>query len=235
MHRAHALYAKPQVKDESELIARYAPMIERLARRMAARAGIPGLEDDLWSAGALGLVDASHRFEAERGVKFETFAEHRVRGAMLDEMRQLDHLPRRLRARSEEAARARRNLQQTLGREATDAEVANQLKITEGELADVENAAQPPTPLDPELIPGAEGPEPDEVADNARKVRWLTKQVTQLPERLQMILALHYQEGCTYREIAALLKVSEPRVCQLHAEALDLLRTSPGAPSDSAG
>jgi len=97
MQRAYA------ARDESSaLIARHAAMIDRVARRVAARAGMPELSEELWSAGAMGLLDAARRFEPGREIRFETFAEHRVRGAMLDELRRLDHLPRRMRARVKE-------------------------------------------------------------------------------------------------------------------------------------
>ena len=229
MHRAHTLYASPARSPEDELILKHAPMIDRLARRMANKAGIPSLQDDLWSAGALGLLEAERRFEQGRGAKFETFAEHRVRGAMLDEMRRLDHLPRRLRERSEDVAKARRELAVALGRPAADDEVAGKLEMSESELHEVEGAALPQVELDPDRDAHDELPAPEELIDTARQTERLALQIKRLPERLQMVLSLHYQEGCTYREIAGLLKISEPRVCQLHAQALEKLRDAVGA------
>jgi RNA polymerase sigma factor FliA len=235
MHRAHAIYAAaPKQQEETELIQRYAPLIERLARRMAAKSGIPSLQDDLWSAGALGVVDAARRFEPGRGVKFETFAEHRVRGAMLDEMRRLDHLPRRLRERSEAVAKARRELATALGRPASDLEVADAMQMTEAELIDVEGAAAPPSQLDPEQELRSDAPPVEEQLDLARQTKLLAEHVEKLPERLRTILGLHYQEGCTYREIAQLLNISEPRVCQLHAQALEKLRDAVSGAIDHA-
>ena len=228
MHRAHALYAAPARSAEDELILKHAQMIDRLARRMANKAGIPSLQDDLWSAGALGLLDAARRFEEGRGARFETFAEHRVRGAMLDEMRRLDHLPRRLRERSEDVAKARRELAVALGRPAEDEEVAGKLDMTASELHDVEGAALPLVELDPDHDGNDETPPPEERLDRARQSKRLAGLIGRLPERLQMVLSLHYQEGCTYREIAGLLKISEPRVCQLHAQALEKLRDAAG-------
>ena len=234
MHRAHAIYAAAPRNDETELIQRYAPLIDRLARRMATKAGIPSLQDDLWSAGALGLVDAARRFETGRGVKFETFAEHRVRGAMLDEMRKLDHLPRRLRERSDAVSKARRELAQALGRPVFDSEVAEQMQMTATELAEVEGAAAPPAQLDPEFELRGEMPQIEDQLDFARQSKLLSQHVDKLPERLKTILGLHYQEGCTYREIAQLLKISEPRVCQLHAQALEKLRDAVGGVQEAA-
>jgi RNA polymerase sigma factor for flagellar operon FliA len=167
-------------------------------------------------------------------VQSETFAAHRVRGAMLAAMRRLDHLPRRLRERSEAVAKARRELAQALGRPASDAEVADNLQMTEMELADVEGAAAPPVQLDPESEMRSETPAVEEQLDTARQTKMLAGHIERLPERLRMILALHYQEGCTYREIAELLKISEPRVCQLHAQALEKLRDAVGGVEEAA-
>ncbi|MBS2022417.1 MAG: sigma-70 family RNA polymerase sigma factor [Deltaproteobacteria bacterium] len=228
MHRAHSAYAPARTEDDV-LIERHATMLLRLSRSIAARTGNPSIEGDLWTAGALGLVDAARRFEHGRGAKFESFAEHRVRGAMLDELRRLDHLPRRMRARSEQVAKARRKMTQELGRTATDDEIAGSLGMSTEELTEVEGAALPPAPLDPELIPEGTGPAPDEELDRSRKVMWLTQQVKNLPERLRTVLGLIYQEGCTYREIAQMMDVSEPRICQLHAQALELLREAAGS------
>jgi RNA polymerase sigma factor for flagellar operon FliA len=224
MHRVPAIYAAAPALDEAELIARYGHLIEKTARRLAVKSGIQSLEDDLWSAGALGLLEAARRFEPGRGARFETFAEHRVRGAMLDEMRRLDHLPRRLRERSDQVAKARRDLATALGRPATDDEVVRKMRISHEELVDVEGAAQPFAPLDPEQTTPSDAEMADDLLERGRLGKRLAEQITKLPERLQTVLGLHYQEGCTYREIAQLLKVSEPRVCQLHAQALDLLR-----------
>src|SRR5688500_10775573 len=101
MHRAIANYATGS-QDEGQVIRKYSGIIDRLARRFVMRTGLSSAYDDLWSAGALGLVEAVRRFDGSKGASFETFAEHRVRGAMLDELRRLDHLPRRLRNRTDD-------------------------------------------------------------------------------------------------------------------------------------
>jgi len=223
VHRAHVLYAEAS-GDDATLIGRHAELIDRVARRLATRAGMPGLREDLWSAGALGLLDAARRFDGARGIRFETFAEHRVRGAMLDELRRMDHLPRRLRDRVQAAARARATLAQQHGRPATDDEVAAALHLDVPELLELEGTAQPLVPLDPEVLAGLDEPSPEAELERRQLARGLAARIARLPDRLQMILALHYQEDRTYREIADLLGVSEPRVCQLHRQALDLLR-----------
>jgi RNA polymerase sigma factor for flagellar operon FliA len=221
-HRAHSLYANSS--DDAELIGRHASMIDRVARRLAARTGLSNLREDLWSSGALGLVDAARRFDGARGIRFETFAEHRVRGAMLDELRRMDHLPRRLRDRTQQAQRARASIAQENGRPASDEEVAAALHVGLDELMDIEGAAQPPVPLDPEVLARIDQPTPEAEVEKRQLSAALAEKIGRLPERLQLLLALHYQEDRTYREIAEVLGVSEPRICQLHQQALKLLR-----------
>src|SRR3569832_1115907 len=108
MHRALAPYSSASAGNEAVvLFLRYSSVIDRIARRIVMRTGLQSAIDDLWLVGALGLMEASRRFDATRGVTFETFVEHRVRGAMLDELRRKDHLPRRLRSRTDDVQKAR--------------------------------------------------------------------------------------------------------------------------------
>jgi RNA polymerase sigma factor for flagellar operon FliA len=223
MHRAHALYGSAN-SDDNALVREHAAMIERCARRIAAKAGAPHLADDLWSAGALGLIDAAGKFETGRGVLFTTYAEHRVRGAMLDELRRMDHLPRRMREKSDAVAHMRKRLAQEQGRPAEDAEVARAMDLTLADLAEIEATALPPAALDLDIVAFFDSPGPEEQASRRQQAAQLAAQIARLPERLQTVLGLHYVEGCTYREIAQMLEVSEPRVCQLHAEAVARLR-----------
>lgn len=226
MHRAQALYAAAD--SDAVLIERYAGLIDRVARRLSMRIGFPQLEDDLWSAGALGLLDAARRFDAQRSVKFESFAEHRIRGAMLDELRRMDHLPRRLRAQTEKVTRARQKLSQQLGREGTTEEVAQAVGISVDTLAGIELLKQPHLPLGPALLTPSADPSAEEKLDRQQVLAGLTQAIGALPPRLQTLLALHYTEEFTYREIARLLEVSEARVCQLHGEAIEKLRSALG-------
>ncbi len=221
MQRAHARYAS---EGEPALIARHAGLIDRLARRISARTGGAVAADDLWSAGAMGLLEASRRFDPARDVRFETFAEHRIRGAMIDELRRLDHLPRRLRARSEDLERARSRLGHELLREPTLEELAHAVGAGLEEVAATLSLSlsQP----DASALDGLASPlaASDELIERGQLAEALREAVAQLPERLQLVLSLHYVEGLTYREIAPILQVSEPRVCQLHTEATAQLR-----------
>jgi RNA polymerase sigma factor for flagellar operon FliA len=222
MHRAEARYSLPTA--DSELLRRYGVLIDRVGRRLAARVGLAHLADELWSVGALGLLEAARRFEPARGVRFETFAEHRIRGAMLDELRKMDHLPRRLRADTERVEKGRAALGRQLGREPTSEELAAHLGLPVDELAELEQLRQPLLPLAGALSVAAPEEGADAKVDRRLLLQRLTRAIEQLNERLQTLLSLYYVEELTFKEIAGLLQVSEARVCQLHGEAVKRLR-----------
>lgn len=229
--RALATYATAKTEAD-DLIQRYAPLLDRAARRIAIRTGLRSAFDDLWSAGALGLLEAAPRYDAARGVTFETFVEHRIRGAMLDELRRMDHLPRRLRSRTDDVQKAKQQLAGKLGREASTEEVAEAMNIDLEELSGLETLLEPHVPLEKAahvLAAGGDGAGSNPVEDDiarAQMARALAEGFKKLPERLQTVMGLHYVEGLTYREIAKMLDVSEPRVCQLHADGLKRLRAT---------
>jgi RNA polymerase sigma factor FliA len=226
MHRAYAQYGQAGDSD-SQLIARHGSLIDRCARRLASRTGHTVSADDLWSAGAMGLLDAARRFETARDVRFETFAEHRIRGAMLDEMRRMDHLPRRLRADVENVELARSRLAQQLGRDPETEEVASAVSANPQDVAELLQLLSPPLPIQEDTASSPEAAV-DEVLGKRQQRGRLAKEIGTLPERLQVLLALYYDEELTYREIAKVLGVSEPRVCQLHGEAVKRLRSQLG-------
>lgn len=229
MHRAALSYATtappPQLDDEA-VVRTWAHLIDRVARRIAARTANTVQPGDLWSVGALGLLDAYHRFDPARAVKFESFAEHRIRGAMIDELREMDHLPRRMRAEADKVRKARAHLGNTLGREPTTDELAAHLEMPVEDVETLEAVSAPAAPLMPEIpVPSLDSLQ-DERLDHAERVGRMTKAIETLPPRLQTVLSLHYVEGLTYKEIAAALQVSEARVCQLHGEAVKKLQAT---------
>jgi RNA polymerase sigma factor for flagellar operon FliA len=237
-HRARSAYAAPPPDTEqpAALIHRYRNLIQRVVRRVAFRIGNPDAADELWSAAALGLIEAARRYDGSREVKFETFAEHRMRGAVLDELRRNDHLPRRLRTRYEEISRAKARLSGKLGREATPEEVASELKLDVVEVANVEMASAPPLPLAEALgEPSADSSAEESIARREAVVA-VADGIATLRDRLQLVLSLYYVEELTLKEIAQVLGVSEPRVCQLHGEAIRQLReklaSAPDTPTD---
>ncbi len=224
MHRSAAAYREAP-DDESALIKRHRSLIDRVTRRVAARTGGAVTAEELFSAGALGLIAAAQRFDPARDVSFETFAEYRVRGAVLDELRAMDPLPRRLRQDTDKVKKACTKLEHELGREPTTEELS---AATGKSLEDVQNlitVAKPVEPMTDMLAAGLESPEPGAEQQLQKKelVRRLSAEVGQLNARAQMVLQLHYVEGLTYREIGGMLEVSEVRICQIHKQALESL------------
>lgn len=222
MRRAYAQYGQ-STSSEAQLIVRHGGLIDRCARRLAARSGHTVQPEDLWSAGAMGLLDAAQRFDGTRDVRFESFAEHRIRGAMLDEMRRMDHLPRRLRTDVEKVESARSRLAQQLGRDPDMVEVAEALDASPQDVAELLQLVAPHLPIQDETA-AAPDAAVEESLGRAQLQNRLARAIGALPERLRVLLALYYDEELTYREIAKILGVSEPRVCQLHGEAVKKLR-----------
>lgn len=223
MHRALAQYENLESSNEA-LVAQHRKLIDRIARKVAWRVGDPALIQELWGVGAMGLIEAAGRFDPSRSVRFEAFAEHRIRGAMIDELRRMDRLPRRLRARSDKILKARAKLTQTLGRDPDEEEIARVVDMSAQEVTEIESVGRPQLSLD--LIPLAvDQASPEDVALQIDRIEQTTRAIARLPERLQILLSLHYVEGLTYREVAGIFEVSEPRICQLHKEAVKRLRT----------
>lgn len=228
-HRALSRYAPGD--DGSALVRQHHALIDKCARQLAAKSGQWDNFDDFWTAGALGLVDAWNRFRPDEDVRFETFAEHRVRGAMLDELRRIDHLPRRLRTKASAVEKERKRLVEQLQREPTANEIALKMKLPVEEVDSILSVAQAHLPVesgredaavDPAMV---QQPQAETVLARKDRARDLAGAIAALPERLQLVLALKYDEGFTYREIGEILEVSEPRVSQLHSEALVKLRS----------
>jgi RNA polymerase sigma factor for flagellar operon FliA len=200
--------------------------------RLATRTGALSHVDDFWSAGALGLIEAARRFDPSTGFTFETFVEHRVRGAMLDELRRMDHLPRRLRQQADEVVKSRRSLEGRLGRECTLEELSEETGLEATELSELEQLAQPMVPFETDPADEAEGI--DAALDRQRGQQRLIDALSKLSERLQLVMSLIYAEGLTYKEVAESLKVSEPRVCQLHKDAVTKLKAALAPVTDHA-
>ena len=159
-----------------------------------------------------------------RGATFETFAEHRIRGAMLDELRRMDHLPRRLRSRTDDLKKARHKLSGQLGRDATLEEIAVELEVDVDEVVTMDGLLEPAVPLDSVLSVLATQHDLDDEAARREALRSLAEVIERLPERLRLVLNLVYIEGLTYGEVGQLMTISQPRVCQLHNDALLRLR-----------
>jgi RNA polymerase sigma factor for flagellar operon FliA len=217
------------------LIEHYSPLVKFVAGRIGA--GLPSSVDpgDLVSAGVFGLIDAVERFDPERGVKFETFAVPRIRGAVFDGLRSLDWVPRSVRSRAREVESAFSELEGKLGRAPTDEEISSHLKISGAEFQKWLSSIATTTvgPLDRALAAGAEPrsligdtPEsPGSVVEESDLRRIVRQEVLRLPEREKLVMSFYYDEGLTLAEIGSVLGVTESRVSQIHTKAVLHLRS----------
>ncbi len=221
------------------LVLHYAPLVKYVAGRVGT--GLPAHVDiaDLVQSGVFGLWDAIDRFEPERGLKFETYAMQRIRGAILDELRAQDWVPRTVRSRAREVERALERLETRLQRSATDAEVAAELGITVAELRDLYAQLQLTSviALDElmavgrggtsiaETLPDETAEEPQALLDSVESRRLLAQAISQLTDRDRVVVSLYYFENLTLAEIGRVLGVTESRVCQLHTRAVLRLRS----------
>lgn len=217
------------------IIVHYSPLVKFVAGRVGA--GLPNSVDsgDLVSAGVFGLIDAVEKFDPARGVKFETYAVPRIRGAIIDGLRQLDWVPRSVRSRAREVETAYTELEARHGRAPTDDELAAHLHLDHAELEKwlASIASTTVGPLDRALAAGADptsltGERPDSPAAQVEEdeVRRLVKaEVRRLPERERMVMSLYYDEGLTLAEIGSVLGVTESRVSQIHTKAVLQLRS----------
>jgi RNA polymerase sigma factor FliA len=224
------------------LVVAYSPMVKFVAGRLGA--GLPSHVDDadLISYGLMGLIGAIERFEPERGIKFETFAMTRIRGAIIDELRSLDWVPRSVRSRAREIEAAQAKLEHELQRAPSEAELAEKLGVDVDELQasllEIANSSvyaldelwtvsdssgDQVSLLDTISDPRAEDPQ-ESLASSEIKDR-LTEAISSLPEREQLVVALYYYENLTLREIGEVLGVTESRVSQLHTKAVMRLKS----------
>jgi len=224
--------------ERDALIVATLPLIKHVAHRVATRLPANIEMRDLINAGVLGLLDAVDKFEPERGVKFKTYAEVRIRGAILDSLRNLDWAPRSLRKKSKDLERIYADLSQKLGRPASDEEVSEAM----GE--DIEDFHALVEQLHGLTIGSFENVGDSEDSDNYINyypddgtndpyVRFQSNELTallaqaidELPEKERLVLSLYYYEEFTMKEIGTLLGVNESRVSQLHTKATLRLRT----------
>ncbi len=228
------------------LILQYIPLVKYVIGRVAL--ALPGTidSDDLLQFGTIGLIKALDRYDPSIGTKFETFAIPRIRGSIIDELRSQDVIPRSTRQRMREITAAQETLLRAIGRDPTFPEIAESTGMTERRVVEVINltsmiATSLDRPMEVDtngesitLVEVVEDPRsPNPVASSERRELEsdVADAIDELQERERLILALYYQEDLTMKEIAAVLSISESRVCQLHARAVLKLRTTMGADS----
>jgi RNA polymerase sigma factor for flagellar operon FliA len=221
------------------LILHYAPLVKFVAGRVGS--GLPKNVDqsDLISFGTFGLIDAVDKFEPERGFKFETYAVNRIKGAILDELRALDWVPRSVRARAREIQRTMAELEHRLQRTPTEEEVAEAMGIPAstlrdqlGEIANLGfvaldellNPSEKDSGAMGEVIADKEAIDPSGSFEKEETRYMLADSINRLPDRERLVLTLYYYEGLTLAEIGAVLNVTESRICQIHTKAVMSLR-----------
>jgi RNA polymerase sigma factor for flagellar operon FliA len=224
-----------------QLIVLYSPLVKFVAGRVAV--GLPQHVEqaDLVSYGVIGLIDAIERFDPVRQVKFETYAIPRIKGAIIDELRAIDWVPRSVRSKARALEQAHSALEAQLLRAPTDSELAAELGVSEDELAETlrQMSLVGVAALDEVFMVGGDRTErttlgdtiPDSTAgpvavfEDKEAKEILAKAISQLGDREKTVLSLYYYEGLTLAEIGEILGVTESRVCQIHTKAVLQLRT----------
>ncbi len=229
--------AKGQL-DRNALIRQYQPLVRKLAHHMMVRLPANVQVDDLIQVGLIGLSEALSRFEANQGVQFETFATQRIRGAMLDELRENDWVSRGTRKSQKEIEEAMRRLEHRLGRSPLESEIAADLKMSLADyqtllgkvqgtqLVYLEDLSRGQDDDDNFLDRhmGDADADPLSMLRDQRLRTALVAAIKNLPEREQFIMSMYYEQDMNLKEIAAVLDVTESRVCQLHSQSIARLR-----------
>lgn len=229
----------PLFEDREAAIRQYAPLVKYVVGRLAI--GLPAILDyeDILSYGTIGLIEALDRFDGSKGVKFETYAISRIRGAIIDALRSLDRLPRSVRQKARRLEQIHVEFEREHGREPTDEEAAQLMGLTPEQynqalidaswvtvsldgLLDRDNNEDGTAPTELPADPNEE--DFTERLEKRQLLEALTAAIKTLPEREWLIISLYYRDEMTMKEIAQILEISESRVCQLHGRALGRLR-----------
>lgn len=223
--------------DVNAMLRQYSPLVRRLAHQMIAKLPANVEIDDLIQVGMIGLTDALSRFDAGQGVQFETFATQRIRGAMLDELRGADWLSRGTRKQQRDIESAVHKLEQRLGRAPHESEIAKELEMSLGDYQEMLGKVRGTQLIYLEDMSGEdgdndyldrhvsdEGNDPLSLLQDHRMRHALVEAIKNLPEREQYVMSMYYEQDMNLKEIAAVLGVTESRVCQLHSQSIARLR-----------
>lgn len=236
-------YAKaksPEIREK--IILEYAPLVKVVAGRLSMYLGYNVEYEDLVSYGIFGLIDAIDKFDFLKDIKFETYASLRIRGAILDQIRKMDWIPRTIRQKQKKIDAVIRDIEARYGRSATDEEVSSGLGITEEEYLDWQSQMKITNvvSLNEFLEQGSEVPNeasqsrssqfdsPEEVLERDELKKMLTESLELLTEKERKVIVFYYYEDLTLKEISNILGVSESRISQLHTRALQKMRTKMG-------
>ncbi len=223
-------------QEKEQTILQHCGLVKYMAMRLVSRLPNSVQMDDLFNAGIIGLIDAIDKFDPDQGIQFETYAKIRIRGAMLDEVRSMDWVPRSLRQKSSALEKASLALEQRMGRDPSDDELAEELGIPLEEyfqlLDEIKGISVLPEDIQDViqenrgshlLATGMDEPFQHLYRDELRK--HLADAIRTLPEKEQLVLALYYYEELTMKEIGAVLGYTESRISQIHTKAVLKLRT----------
>jgi len=226
-------------KERDQLIMKYVPLVKNVVGRIAARLPAHVVDrEDLVHVGIIGLMSALEKYDASRNVQFETYARFRIRGAVLDEMRSRDWVPRSTRSKDNKLEAAFEKLQAILGRSPGEDEIADFLQMTMDEYYQLLDGSRCITVISSEDLPGdyldslsrdevletVDHGNPLELLKSSELREGMKKAIDQLPEKEKLVLALYYYEELTMKEIGKVLSLTESRVCQLHTQAVFRLR-----------
>ncbi len=230
----------PVNSTRERLVLEYAPLIKYIAQKIAARLPANIELDDLISSGVIGLMDAMEKYDSSRDNKFKTYAEFRIRGAILDELRAQDWVPRSVREKAKILERCFSKIEQQLGRQASEEEVYAELGISQSEYHELLNQVRSVSLLsyddishfskaDKRALHGAgetcaKTPTPYSEVNVAYIKRMISEAIQDLPEKQRLVLSLYYYEDLNLKEIGRVLDVTESRVSQLHTQAIIRLK-----------
>lgn len=235
---------KPTQELREQLIIEYAQLVKLVAGRLSIYLGHNVEYDDLVSYGIFGLIDAIDKYDLSKSVKFETYASLRIRGAILDQIRKMDWIPRTVRQRQRKMEDAVKQIEMRTGKTATDEEIAKELGLSDDELLNWQSQLKVTNVVSlnefeengPEPLVDAANPsrfsQPEEVVEEAELKETLAESLKILTEKERRVIELYYYEEMTLKEISAILGVSESRVSQLHTKGLMKLRKKMGAYMD---
>jgi RNA polymerase sigma factor for flagellar operon FliA len=223
--------------DNHAMLKQYSALVRRLAHQMIAKLPANVEVDDLIQVGMIGLADALNRFDASQGVQFETFATQRIRGAMLDELRGADWMSRGNRRQQRSIEAAVHKLEQKLGRAPAESEIAREMGISLQEYQELLGRVRGTQLVHLEDMNGDDGDDdyldrhvadedasPLAMLQDRRMREALVDAIKNLPEREQYVMSMYYEQDMNLKEIAAVLGVTESRVCQLHSQSIARLR-----------
>ena len=232
---------KPSQELREQLIIEYAPLVKLVAGRLSMYLGHNVEYDDLVSYGIFGLIDAIDKFDLAKNVKFETYASLRIRGAILDQIRKMDWIPRTVRQRQRKMDEAIKQIEMRTGKNATDEELARELGLTEDELCNWQSQMKVTNVVSlnefeengPEPVIDTSNKshfaQPEDVVEEAELKETLVAALDLLTEKERKVIELYYYEEMTLKEISKILEVSESRVSQLHTKGLLKMRKRMGS------